>query len=194
MVSGCSVFIISTHETAAPASANSISRASAKSKIIFCMPPVIRLSQNEFLLITIVHCTRLSFSATTSAERRRNQNCREIYSCILSRSPLARPWRPWSAAVIRVKSKLEFGCFGHKSRMPLRLKDDLHADFSYFRQLGELSLHICLEDSTHAAAGRSHGHLNVNQMAALFVGSNSAGVNQAQVGYVDGNLRIIHGP
>ena len=65
--------------------------------------------------------------------------------------------------------------------------------FFYLRQLRELVFDIGPEHVSHAAPGRSHGHFDLDFVAAALGGRDLAGVDEAKINDVDGDFWIVNG-
>src|ERR1700756_239733 len=91
-----------------------------------------------------------------------------------------------------IKAQLQLGCIRHAAGVPRRIEDNLHVYLLHFRQAREFVFDVSLKDIAHATAGSSHGHFYIDFFPA-FVSSYVAGVDQAQIYDVDGDLGVVNG-
>jgi hypothetical protein len=91
-----------------------------------------------------------------------------------------------------IKAQLQLSRIRHAAGVPRGIEDNLHVYLLHFRQARELVFDVSLKDITHAAAGSGHGHFYIDFFPA-FVRSYVAGVDQAQIYDVDGDLGVVNG-
>src|SRR5207248_2221376 len=82
----------------------------------------------------------------------------------------------------------------HAARVPRRIPDDLDLHLADTGDALDLAPDVFFEHVAHAAAGRGHGHVDLDTLPAFRQRYRLAAVDETEVDEIYGDLRVEHRP